>query len=79
MLSRYQFDAATRTSAQFAWNEFCRLVPEMIGRGFAARIQDPGFRIQRARAAGAAGRAGYAVRLLVPFTPFICEELGGSA
>ena len=79
-LSRYQFDAATRTVREFAWNEFCDWYLEMIKPRLRASDPDalerPGHFDERA----VAQRVLLAVldslvRLLQPFTPFICEEL----
>jgi valyl-tRNA synthetase len=80
-LERYQFDAATRAIREFTWNEFCDWYLEMIkprlrrdeGRG--SRVEGRG-----ADARPVAQRLLLAVldtlvRLLQPFTPFICEEL----
>ncbi|TWT46974.1 Valine--tRNA ligase [Thalassoglobus neptunius] len=68
-LGRYQFDAATRAIRDFTWNEFCDWYLEMI---------KPRLRNENQRAV--AQRVllvvlDSLVRLLQPFTPFICEEL----
>jgi valyl-tRNA synthetase len=78
-LGRYQFDAATRTIREFTWNEFCDWYLEMIKprlRGEGAGDRGQGSGDERA----VAQRVLLAVldtlvRLLQPFTPFICEEL----
>ncbi|MFO1096654.1 MAG: class I tRNA ligase family protein, partial [Planctomycetaceae bacterium] len=77
-LSRYQFDAATRTVREFAWNEFCDWYLEMIKPRL--RREDSGSGIQDSGERAVAQRVLLAVldtlvRLLQPFTPFICEEL----
>jgi len=69
-LGRYQFDAATRTVRDFTWNEFCDWYLEMI----KPRLREEG------ETRAIAQRVLLAVldslvRLLQPFTPFICEEL----
>jgi valyl-tRNA synthetase len=78
-LGRYQFDAATRAIREFTWNEFCDWYLEMIKprlRGESAS----GGRESADSARPIAQRVLVAVldsliRLLQPFTPFICEEL----
>jgi len=88
-LSRYQFDAATRTVREFAWNEFCDWYLEMI----KPRLRKEGPGSSEASSPAAAEQPGCStderavaqrvllavldslVRLLQPFTPFICEEL----
>ncbi len=86
-LGRYQFDAATRTIREFTWNEFCDWYLEMIKprlRRDASATSESGRR-QSAEQADSETRAvaqrvllavlDSLVRLLQPFTPFICEEL----
>jgi len=76
-LSRYQLDAATRAIREFTWNEFCDWYLEMIKP-----------RLRKAEGEGEAQNDTRAVaqrvlltvldslvRLLQPFTPFLCEEL----
>lgn len=68
-LGRYQFDAATRAIRDFTWNEFCDWYLEMIKP-----------RLRSAESRPVAQRMLLAVldslvRLLQPFTPFICEDL----
>ncbi|MBL8850416.1 MAG: class I tRNA ligase family protein, partial [Planctomycetaceae bacterium] len=78
-LGRYQFDAATRTVREFAWNEFCDWYLEMIKPRL--RREDSGFGIQDSGEERAVAQRvllavlDTLVRLLQPFTPFICEEL----
>ncbi len=78
-LGRYQLDTATRAVREFVWNEFCDWYLEMIKPRL--RTSEP-----EASAPGAVERRATAqrvllavldsiVRLLQPFTPFICEEL----
>ena len=76
-LGRYQFDAATRTIREFTWNEFCDWYLEMIKPRL--RPQADGSAVDESVRA-IAQRVLLAVldtlvRLLQPFTPFICEEL----
>ncbi|QDT31528.1 valine--tRNA ligase [Thalassoglobus polymorphus] len=68
-LSRYQFDAATRAIRDFTWNEFCDWYLEMI----KPRLRDAESRATAQRILLAV--LDSLVRLLQPFTPFICEEL----
>ncbi len=68
-LSRYQFDAATRAIRDFTWNEFCDWYLEMI----KPRLRDAESRATAQRILLAV--LDSMVRLLQPFTPFICEEL----
>jgi len=78
-LGRYQFDAATRAVRDFTWNEFCDWYLEMV---------KPRLRMAEDEAAGPQADSPRAVaqrmlfmvldslvRLLQPFTPFLCEEL----
>ena len=68
-LNGYEFDAATRLIREFTWNEFCDWYLEMI----KPRLRDAAARpvAQRLVAAVLDGL----LRLLSPFTPFVCEEL----
>ncbi|QDU36775.1 Valine--tRNA ligase [Maioricimonas rarisocia] len=68
-LGRYQFDAATRAIREFTWNEFCDWYLEMI----KPRLRDESQRPVAQRVLLAV--LDSLVRLLQPFTPFICEEL----
>jgi valyl-tRNA synthetase len=84
-LGRYQLDQATRTVREFVWNEFCDWYLEMIkprlrklapgdspGVGATAQVSDA----ERATAQRILlAVLDSIVRLLQPFTPFICEEL----
>ncbi|MEZ6055968.1 MAG: valine--tRNA ligase [Planctomycetaceae bacterium] len=80
-LSRYQFDAATRTLREFTWNEFCDWYLEMIKPRLRAVPTTPSSASDDANETRAvAQRVLLAVldsliRLLQPFTPFICEDL----
>jgi valyl-tRNA synthetase len=72
-LSRYQLDAATRAIREFTWNEFCDWYLEMI-KPRLRRVEG------QEQTREVAQRVLLAVldslvRLLQPFTPFICEEL----
>jgi len=81
-LGRYQFDAATRSLRDFTWNEFCDWYLEMIKPRLRAGAADEE---AGASAAGGDERAvaqrvlvavlDNLIRLLQPFTPFVCEEL----
>lgn len=68
-LGRYQFDAATRAIRDFTWNEFCDWYLEMI----KPRLRDSSLRRIAQRVLLAV--LDTLVRLLHPFTPFICEDL----
>jgi valyl-tRNA synthetase len=68
-LSRYQFDAATRAIRDFTWNEFCDWYLEMI----KSRLRDETTKPVAQRVL--VGVLDNLVRMLQPFTPFICEEL----
>ncbi|MCA9074236.1 MAG: valine--tRNA ligase [Planctomycetaceae bacterium] len=84
-LSRYQFDAATRAIRDFTWNEFCDWYLEMIKPRLRSEPEAsaPGGPVANAPGSDEriiAQRVLLAVldslvRLLQPFTPFICEEL----
>jgi len=74
-LGRYQFDAATRVVRDFTWNEFCDWYLEMV---------KPRLRQSESGASSPDRETAQRVllmvldsliRLLQPFTPFICEEL----
>jgi len=69
LLDRYQFDAATRTLRDFVWSEFCDWYVEMI----KPRFRDPELRPAAQRVIVAV--LDVIVRMLQPFTPFLCEEL----
>jgi valyl-tRNA synthetase len=91
LLGRYQFDKATQAIRDFTWNEFCdwylemikpRLRPASEPTALAAGIETG----PDASACGSEGERETAqrvlvgvldglIRLLQPFTPFICEEL----
>ncbi len=68
-LGEYQFDAATRALRDFTWNEFCDWYVEMI----KPRLRDPDRRPAAQRML--VGVLDTLLRLLSPFTPFLCEEL----
>jgi valyl-tRNA synthetase len=69
LLSRYQFDAATRALRDFTWNEFCDWYLEMI----KPRLRDEAQRPAAQRML--VGVMDTLLRMLQPFTPFITEEL----
>jgi valyl-tRNA synthetase len=84
LLGRYQFDAATRALREFTWNEFCDWYLEMIKprlrQGREEGEQGTGNSEEDVAGRASAQRVLVAVldnlvRLLQPFTPFICEEL----
>jgi valyl-tRNA synthetase len=68
-LGEYLFDAATRALRDFTWNEFCDWYVEML----KPRLRDPAQRPTAQRML--VGVLDTLLRLLSPFTPFICEEL----
>ena len=68
-LGRYQFDVATRTLRDFAWNEFCDWYLEMV----KPRLRDEASRSLAQRVL--VGVLDVLVRLMQPFTPFIAEEV----
>jgi valyl-tRNA synthetase len=68
-LGEYQFDAATRALRDFTWNEFCDWYVEML----KPRLRDPERRPAAQRLL--VGVLDTLLRLLSPFTPFVCEEL----
>jgi valyl-tRNA synthetase len=68
-LGEYLFDAATRALRDFTWNEFCDWYVEML----KPRLRDPARRPAAQRLL--VGVLDALLRLLSPFTPFICEEL----
>ena len=82
-LARYQFDAATRALRDFTWNEFCDWYLEMIKprlRGTTDGLAAPqgGTGADDARAVAQRVLLGVLdplLRMLQPFTPFLCEEL----
>ncbi len=69
LLGDYLFDAATRALRDFTWNEFCDWYVEML----KPRLRDPERRPAAQRLL--VGVLDALLRLLSPFTPFICEEL----
>lgn len=74
-LGRYQLDAATRAIREFTWNEFCDWYLEMI----KPRLRKAEGETQNETRAVAQRVLltvlDSLVRLLQPFTPFLCEEL----
>ena len=69
LLSDYHFDAATRAVRDFTWNEFCDWYLEML----KPRLRDE--QLKPAAQRMLVGVLDVLLRLLSPFTPFICEEL----
>ncbi|MCA8998154.1 MAG: class I tRNA ligase family protein, partial [Planctomycetaceae bacterium] len=77
-LGRYQFDAATRAVRDFTWNEFCDWYLEMIKPRLRQGSEVGGQGSGETRAVAQRVLLSVLdslVRLLQPFTPFICEEL----
>jgi valyl-tRNA synthetase len=70
LLGRYQFDKATQAIRDFTWNEFCDWYLEMI----KPRLRGEGDEKATAQRVLVAVLDNL-IRLLQPFTPFICEEL----
>ena len=70
LLGRYQFDKATQAIRDFTWNEFCDWYLEMVKPRLKAEGDEKTL-AQRVLV----GVLDGLVRLLQPFTPFICEEL----
>ena len=70
LLGRYQFDKATQAIRDFTWNEFCDWYLEMVKPRLKADGDEKAL-AQRVLV----GVLDGLVRLLQPFTPFICEEL----
>jgi len=70
LLGRYQFDKATQAIRDFTWNEFCDWYLEMI----KPRLRGEGDEKSTAQRVLVAVLDNL-IRLLQPFTPFICEEL----
>ncbi len=68
-LGEYRFDAATRALRDFTWNEFCDWYVEML----KPRLRDPDRRPAAQRLL--VGVLDALLRLLSPFTPFLCEEI----
>jgi len=68
-LGRYQFDAATRAIRDFTWNAFCDWYLEML----KPRLRDDADRTTAQRIL--VGVLDALIRLLQPFTPYLCEEL----
>jgi valyl-tRNA synthetase len=76
LLGRYQFDKATQAIRDFTWNEFCDWYLEMIKPRLKAEGDDGAVSIEKAVAQRVlVGVLDGLIRLLQPFTPFICEEL----
>ena len=75
-LGRYQFDAATRAIRDFTWNEFCDWYLEMIKprlrKSPESSVESPERAIAQRILLAVLDSL---VRLLQPFTPYICEEL----
>ncbi len=69
LLSKYQFDAATRSIREFTWNEFCDWYLEMI----KPRLRDDALKPAAQRVL--VGVLDSLVRMLAPFVPYITEEL----
>ncbi|MCA9116046.1 MAG: valine--tRNA ligase [Planctomycetaceae bacterium] len=69
LLAEYQFDAATRAIREFTWSEFCDWYLEMI----KPRLRDESLKPAAQRVLVTVLDA--LVRLLQPFTPFLCEEI----
>ncbi len=70
-LRRYQFDAATRAIRDFTWNEFCDWYLEMIKPRLRGESEEQRAVAQRVLLAV----LDSLVRMLQPFTPFICEDI----
>ncbi|MFN0056188.1 MAG: valine--tRNA ligase [Planctomycetales bacterium] len=68
-LGEYHFDAATRLLRDFTWNEFCDWYVEML----KPRLRNEALRPVAQRML--VGVLDALLRMLSPFTPFICEEL----
>src|SRR4029077_7299974 len=68
-LGEYLFDAATRAVRDVTWNEFCDWYLEML----KPRFRDPARRPTAQRLL--VGVLDALLRLLSPFTPFVCEEI----
>ena len=68
-LSDYHFDAATRALRDFTWNEFCDWYVELV----KPRLRDEAARPAAQRVLVTV--LDTLLRLLSPFTPFLCEEL----
>ncbi|MFM8581660.1 MAG: class I tRNA ligase family protein, partial [Planctomycetaceae bacterium] len=68
-LSDYHFDAATRALRDFTWNEFCDWYVELV----KPRLRDEAARPVAQRVLVTV--LDTLLRLLSPFTPFLCEEL----
>ncbi|HVJ87165.1 MAG TPA: class I tRNA ligase family protein, partial [Caulifigura sp.] len=73
-LGRYQLDSATRAVREFVWNEFCDWYLEMIKPRLRAEAGTTNPARETAQRVLLAVLDSI-VRLLQPFTPFICEEL----
>ena len=77
LLGRYQFDKATQAIRDFTWNEFCDWYLEMIKPRLKPGTEDEEQQTDERTGAQRVlvGVLDGLVRLLQPFTPFICEEL----
>ncbi|MDA0810239.1 MAG: valine--tRNA ligase [Planctomycetota bacterium] len=79
LLGRYQFDKATQAIRDFTWNEFCDWYLEMIKPRLKAEDESSEQGTANSERAVAqrvlVGVLDGLIRLLQPFTPFICEEL----
>jgi len=79
LLSKYQFDAATRSLREFVWNEFCDWYLELIKPRLREDEGSPGVAPpgpERATCQRVLVMVlDTILRLLHPFTPFITEEL----
>jgi valyl-tRNA synthetase len=77
LLGRYQFDKATQAIRDFTWNEFCDWYLEMIKPRLKRGTEDEEQQTYERAVAQRVlvGVLDGLVRLLQPFTPFICEEL----
>lgn len=76
-LGRYQFDAATRAVRDFTWNEFCDWYLEMLKPRLRQSDNASPEAIEDRQVAQRVllSVLETLVRLLQPFTPFLCEEL----
>jgi valyl-tRNA synthetase len=76
-LGRYQFDAATRAVRDFTWNEFCDWYLEMVKPRLRKSEDASPEAIEDRQVAQRVllSVLETLVRLLQPFTPFLCEEL----
>ena len=79
-LGRYQFDSATRSIRDFTWNEFCDWYLEMVKPRLRAKAGESEEADGNSNERIIAQRVLLSVldslvRLLQPFTPYLCEEL----